>query len=220
MLQEALLGFLSARGIDASLASFILAYGTQKEQQEYLRWLKDLSDWVTAGTALSSSSDTSAPQQQQQQQQQQDRPQQWQLWWEKSDHFTSWSVTSFPLARCLPSLLSSLSLRDVSSILRQDRAWTPNLLCRDKKRERERSREREVTWRRGEGKETETRERWKGETEWRSKDPEQGTRGGEGRKRARWPTRMERERLMRVGCLQSHPWHSAWTKESSQQTND
>jgi hypothetical protein len=52
VLQEAVFTFLAARGVDSSLAAFVLAYGSRKEQGEYVRWLHDFQDFVNAGQVL------------------------------------------------------------------------------------------------------------------------------------------------------------------------
>jgi hypothetical protein len=80
LLQDALLGFLSARGIDSALASFVLAYGARKDQAHYVKWLQDVLDWVNAGRVMNGAQQQQQQQPQKQsqqhQQQQQPRPQQ------------------------------------------------------------------------------------------------------------------------------------------------
>lgn len=47
-LQSAIDDFLEKRGIDRDLSFFVMAYAREKEQKEYLRWLRNLHDFADA----------------------------------------------------------------------------------------------------------------------------------------------------------------------------
>jgi complement component 1 Q subcomponent-binding protein len=44
---EAFLDYLEERKIDADLGYFVLAYSREKEQREYVNWLKNIQSFVT-----------------------------------------------------------------------------------------------------------------------------------------------------------------------------
>eukprot|EP01031_Cornospumella_fuschlensis_P035804 gene35804-43428_t len=46
-LQSAIDGFLEKRGIDRELSFFVMAYAREKEQKEYVRWLRNLHDFAS-----------------------------------------------------------------------------------------------------------------------------------------------------------------------------
>lgn len=45
-LQDELLNYLADRNINDDLAFFVLSYGREKEQKEYLRWLKSVEEFT------------------------------------------------------------------------------------------------------------------------------------------------------------------------------
>ena len=47
-LKESMLSYLADRGIDEDMAFFIMAYSENKEQREYMNWLKKLMVFVEA----------------------------------------------------------------------------------------------------------------------------------------------------------------------------
>eukprot|EP01031_Cornospumella_fuschlensis_P037399 gene37399-45416_t len=49
-LQSAIDGFLEKRGIDRELSFFVMAYAREKEQKEYVRWLRNLHDFASTNS--------------------------------------------------------------------------------------------------------------------------------------------------------------------------